>query len=128
LLALVARLNVSASVSRSKWLKSTSDSSKLLNVVDVMDLVAVEAADVAVEMPHVAEAMDLSAAAAVTEPEVVDVVVVMEPIEVVHEAVHEVGDLVLLSTRTTPMLSQALVHRTLQGQPYVSLRLVHDPL
>jgi hypothetical protein len=63
----------------------------------------------------------------VTDPEV-DVVVVTAPIEVLHEADHEVVDPALPSTRTTPMLSQALVHRTLQGQPYVSLRLVGDPI
>jgi hypothetical protein len=128
LLALVARLNESASASRSKWLKSTSDLSKRLSVVDVMDLVVVEAVDAVVEMARVAEAMDLSAVAVVTDPEVVDVVVVMVPIEVLHVADHEVVDPALPSTRTTPMLSQALAHRTLQGQPYASFRIVGDSI
>ena len=115
MLALVARLSASESASRSKWLKLTSDSSKRPSAADVMDPVVVEAVDVVVEMGHVVEAMDLSAAAVVTDPEVVDAVVVMAPIEVLHEADHEVVDLALPSTRTTPMIFQALVHRTLQG-------------
>ena len=121
-LVLVARPSASVSENRSKSLKSISDLSKHLIVVDVMDLVVVEVEDAAVEMAHVAEAMDLSAAVVVTEPEVVDVVVAMAPIEVLPEADHEVEDPALPSTPTIPMLSQAWAHRIFQGQPFLSLR------
>jgi hypothetical protein len=88
---------------------------KRLSVVDVMGLVVEGAVDAVVEMARVAEAMDLSAVAVVMDLEQVDVVVVMAPIEVLLEAVPEAVDPALQSIRMIPMLSQALVHKILQG-------------
>jgi hypothetical protein len=127
LLVLAAKLSASVNVNRSKLLKSISDLLRRQSVVDVMDvtdLAAVEAVDVAVGMAREVEAKDLSAEAVVTGQEVAGVAVVTVAIVVLPEADHEVVGPALQSTRRIPMLSQALVHRTLRGQPYISLPLV----
>jgi len=122
LLDLEERPSVSASVSKSRSSKLTSDSSKPPIVADVVDSVVVVAAvetvqTAATDHPVVAEesfvdvVIEAKAVVVVTEEPLVDPT---EEITAAH-----------LSTRTTPVRSQAWVHRcseTHDLQKYLGLR------